>query len=79
VIHVNWFAAGFLLLGLAWGYRWFKRRESPALFIAVVFLLIAILYSCGNDRAYALGDCSANLKSEIWYGYLFITIFAAIE
>jgi hypothetical protein len=45
VIHINWFAVAFLLIDLGFGYRWLKRRESPALFITVDFLLIAMLYS----------------------------------
>jgi hypothetical protein len=45
VIHPTWFAAAMLLCGVVSSYRVIKRRESVALFVAVGFLVAAILSS----------------------------------
>ena len=45
MIHITWISGVSFLVGLGWSYRAFKRRESASFFLAVGFLLFAILSS----------------------------------
>jgi hypothetical protein len=48
LIHPTWFAVAMFLFGIAFICRALKRRESAALFLAVGFLLTAVLSPLRN-------------------------------